>query len=120
MSFLKRKYPFQERGPWIRDCALYSVIVFAILYFLQPFGFSGYSGSKLLASFLFGAVTFLCCLVYETAVSRPLQRRVKPWRVWHQALAVLGLELFHRPYYHGPFHGSFLLPGPAPAAGQFA
>ena len=94
MSFLSRKYPFQERSSWLRDCALYSVIVFVILYFLQPFGFSGYGGNKLLASFLFGAVTFLCYAVYTLLVSSPLQKRVKPWRIWHQGLSVLGLVLF--------------------------
>jgi hypothetical protein len=72
------------------DC----VIVFLILYILQPFGFSQYGGSKLLASLLFGAVTFLCCVVYQLLVSAPLQKRVRPWRIWHQALLVLGLVLF--------------------------
>ena len=94
MSFLGRKYPLQERGPWIRDCVLYCVIVFLILYFLQPFGFSLYGGSKFLASLLFGGVTFCCCVVYQWAVAGPLQKRVKPWRIWHQALTVLGLVLF--------------------------
>jgi len=94
MSFLGRKYPLQERGPWIRDCTLYCVIVFLILYFLQPFGFSMYSGNKLLASLLFGAVTFLCCLLFQWLVSSPLQKRVKPWRIWHEALTDLGLVLF--------------------------
>ena len=93
MSFLSRKYPFQERGPWIRDCALYCVIVFLILYLLQPFGFSNYSGSKLLASLLFGAVTFLCCLLHPWVVDAPMKRRIKTWKVWHQALSVLGLVL---------------------------
>jgi len=94
MSFLSRKYPWQERGPWIRDCALYCAVVFLILFFLQPFGFSMYGGNKLVASLLYGVVTFLCCLVYEWAVSGRLQKRVKPWRIWHQALTVLGLVLF--------------------------
>ena len=94
MSFLSRKYPWQERGPWIRDCVLYCVIVFLILFFLQPFGFSQYGGSKFLASLLFGVVTFCCCTVYQWVVAGPLQKRVKPWRIWHQALTVLGLVLF--------------------------
>ena len=78
MSWFGRKYPFEEKGPWIRDCVLYCVIVFLILYFLQPFGFSQYGGSKLLASVLFGAVTFLCCVVYQLLVCTPLQKRVRP------------------------------------------
>jgi hypothetical protein len=73
---------------------LYCVIVFLILYLLQPFGFSMYSGNKLLVSMLFGAITFLCCLLFQWAVSAPLQKRVKPWKIWHQALTVLGLVLF--------------------------
>ena len=94
MSFLCRKYPFEERGPWMRDCALYCVIVFLILYMLQPFGFSMYSGSKLLASLLFGGITFICCLLFKWIVAAPLQKRVKPWRIWHEALTDLGLVLF--------------------------
>jgi hypothetical protein len=94
MSVLTRKYPFEESGHWIKGCLLSSALVFLILYFLQPFGFSQYSGSKLLASFLFGAVTFLCCGVFHLGVFGPLQKRVKPWKVWHQALTVLAMVLF--------------------------
>ena len=94
MSFLSRKYPFERSGHWVKDCLAYCVIVFLILFFLQPFGFSMYWGSKLFASLLFGAVTFLCCLIFHLAVFGPLQKRVKPWRIWHQALTVLGMVLF--------------------------
>lgn len=94
MSILSRKYPFQLSAHWLRDSAVYCVIVFLILYFLQPFGFSGSEGNKLLLSALFGVLTFLCCAVYGWAVARPLQKRVKPWRIWHQALTVLGMVLF--------------------------
>ena len=94
MSILGRKYPFEQSGHWLRDSAVYCVIVFLILYFLQPFGFSEAEGSKLLLAALFGVLTFLCCAVYGWTVARPLQRRVKPWRIWHQALTVLGMVLF--------------------------
>ena len=94
MSFLARKYPFEERGPWIRDCGLYCAIVFLILYFLQPFGFSMYGGNKFFVSLLFGSVTFFCCLLFQWLVAAPLRKRVKPWRVWHEALTDLGLVLF--------------------------
>ena len=94
MSILSRKYPFQLSAHWLRDSAVYCVIVFLILYFLQPFGFSGSEGNKLLLSALFGVLTFLCCAVYGWAVARPLQKRVNPWRIWHQALTVLGMVLF--------------------------
>ena len=94
MSFLARKYPFEERGPWIRDCGLYCAIVFMILYFLQPFGFSMYGGNKFLASLLFGGVTFFCCLFFQWTVATPLRKRVKPWRIWHEGLTDLGRVLF--------------------------
>ena len=93
MSFLTRKYPFPQSSHWLRDCALYSVIVFLILYLLQPFGFSLYWGSKLLASLLFGAVTFICCLVFSL-VRRALYQIISPWRIWHEVLTVLAMVLF--------------------------
>ena len=63
MSILTRKYPFPQSSHWLRDCSIYCIIVFLILYLLQPFGFSMYQGNKLLVSLLFGAVTFGCCLI---------------------------------------------------------
>ena len=87
MSFLTRKYPFPKSSHWLRDCMVYCVIVFLILYLLQPFGFSMYQGNKLLVSMLFGAVSFACCGLYGLAVS-PLYKRITPWRVWHEALSV--------------------------------
>lgn len=94
MSWLNRKYPFEQSGHWLRDCLCYCLAVALILYVLQPFGFSLYSGNKLLVSLLFGGVTFVCCLLYLWAVEAPLRKRVKSWRIWHQALTVLGLVLF--------------------------
>ncbi len=87
MSFLTRKYPFPKSSHWLRDCMVYCVIVFLILYLLQPFGFSMYRGNKLLVSLLFGAVSFACCGLYGLAVN-PLYKRITPWRVWHEALSV--------------------------------
>ena len=94
MSILSRKYPFKQSGHWLRDSAVYCAVVFLILYFLQPFGFSAYEGNKLLASFLFGAVTFLCCLAFRFLVFIPLQKYVHPWRIWHEVLTVLAMVLF--------------------------
>ena len=94
MSLLNRKYPFPQSRHRIRDCALYCVIVFLILYILQPFGFSLYQGNKLLASLGFGAITFVCCAVFTFAVFLPLSKRVKVWKVWHQELVVLAMVLF--------------------------
>lgn len=116
MSILSRKYPFQQSGHWLRDSAVYCAVVFLILYFLQPFGFSGTEGNKLVLSALFGGMTFLCCAVYGWAIARPLQKRVKPWRIWHQALTVLGMVLFigicnyilFSVYFHYPFFAWWL------------
>ena len=93
MSFLTRKYPFPESSHWLRDCAFYCVIVFLILYLLQPFGFSMYPGNKFLVSLLFGGVTFACCLL-TLFVERPIHQRISPWRIWHEILAVLLMILF--------------------------
>ena len=78
---LTRKYPFPPSSHWLRDCAMYCVIVFLILYLLQPFGFSMYQGNKLLLSLLF-------------FVERPIIQRVSPWRIWHEALSILAMILF--------------------------
>lgn len=94
MFILNRRYPFQQSGHWLRECVVYSVIVFLILYFLQPFGISVYKGNKFLFAVMFGAVTFLCCAVYGYTIEKSLRRWVKPWKIWHQALNVLGLVLF--------------------------
>ena len=93
MSFLTRKYPFAQSSHWLRDCTVYCMIVFLILYLLQPFGFSMYQGNKLLVSLLFGGVTFACCLL-TLFVERPIHQRISPWRIWHEALAVLLMILF--------------------------
>lgn len=93
MSILSRKYPFPISSHWLRDCILYCIIVFLILYLLQPFGFSMYQGNKLLVSLLFGFVTFGCCLLFGQA-ERPMHKYLKPWRIWHEALAILSMILF--------------------------
>ncbi len=93
MSILTRKYPFTSGSHWLRDCMVYFVIVFLIMYLLQPFGFNTYQGNKLLVSLLFGVVAFCCCWVFGFAV-RPLHQRVSPWRVWHEILSVLTVILF--------------------------
>ncbi|MCR4853648.1 MAG: LytTR family transcriptional regulator DNA-binding domain-containing protein [Prevotella sp.] len=92
-NILKRKYPFPENNHWLRDSVMDGVIVFLILYFLQPFGFSMYTGNKLMASLIFGLLTLVCTAVY-LLTTRPLRQHVQPWRVWHQALHIIGLVLF--------------------------
>ena len=93
MSFFTRKYPLPLSHHWLRDNAILCTFVFLILFFLQPFGFNMYHGNKLLVSLLFGFVSFCCCTLYVYAVFKPLLNRVQPWRIWHQALAVMGMLL---------------------------
>ena len=93
-SFLTRTYPFKQSPHWLRDSIVYGVVIWAILFVLQPFGFSMYQGSKFLVAALFGLVTSGCYAVYGLSVVRTLHARVKPWRIWHQAFTVLGLILF--------------------------
>ena len=85
MSVFTRKYPFHASKNWVKEVAIDSFVVFLILYLLQPFGFSLYSGNKLLVAFLFGLATFLCCMVYGYG-SRLVKKRVAVWRIWHQVL----------------------------------
>ena len=93
-SFLTRTYPFKQSPHWLRDSIVYGVVIWAILFVLQPFGFSMYRGSKFLVAALFGLVTSGCYAVYGLSLVRPLHARVKPWRIWHQAFTVLGLISF--------------------------
>ena len=94
MSLLTRKYPFKRSRHWLRDCVVYGVIIWAILYLLQPFGFGLYPGNKFVMAGIFGIITFICCVVYTLLVFNRLPEKVKPWRVWHQACAILGLIVF--------------------------
>ena len=94
ISFLTLSYPFKQSRHLLGDSIAYGVLIWAILYFLQPFGFSLYSGSKCLAAALFGFITTCCYALYGWTVLRTLTRRVRPWRIWHEGCAVLGLILF--------------------------
>ena len=94
MSFLTRTYPFKHSEHWLRDSIAYGVIIWAIFWLLQPFGFSMYSGNKCLVAAIFGLVTSCCYALYGWAVSKRLLQFVKPWRIWHQGCHVLGLIFF--------------------------
>ncbi len=93
-TFLTRIYPFKQSRRWLRDSIVYGVAIWAILYLLQPFGFSMYNGNKCLAAALFGLITLVCYATYGFAVIRPLNQHIRPWRIWHQGCTVLGLILF--------------------------
>ena len=92
MSILSRKYPFKQ-GSWMLEGLRDSAIVFLILYFLQPFGFSSYPGSKFVASLLFAAVTFLVVMVFHLVLLLPLRKRIRTWRIWHEVLSILCMVL---------------------------
>ena len=87
-SLLQRKYPFELNGNPAKEGLMAFAIVFLILFFLQPFGFSEYDGNKFLVSFSFGLVTFVCSLALDTLIVVPLQKRAKTLRIWHQALSL--------------------------------
>ena len=55
-SLFNRTYPFKMSRAWLKDSVVYGIIIWAILYFLQPFGFSMYQGNKFLVSVIFGLV----------------------------------------------------------------
>lgn len=94
MSFLTRKYPFKQSEHWLRDSLIYGAIIWAILYLLQPFGFSMYGGNKCLVAAIFGLVTSCCYAFYNWVVVSRLLHCIKPWRIWHDGCTVLGLILF--------------------------
>ncbi len=94
MSFLTRKYPFKQSKNWLKDGIVYGVAIWAILYFLQPFGFSMYQGNKFLVAAIFGLVTTCCYALYGWAILKPLALRIQPWRIWHDGCTVLGLIFF--------------------------
>lgn len=88
MSILKRKYPFEINDHQVKEGLIAFAIVFLLLFFLQPFGISEYDGNKLLVSLAFGLITFGCCIALESFIVVPLQKHVKTWRIWHQAVTV--------------------------------
>ena len=94
MSFLTRTYPFKQSKHLLRDSIVYGVIIWAMLYILQPFGFSMYQGNKCLLAASFGLITSICYALYVWMISQPLQLRIKPWRIWHKGCEVLGLIVF--------------------------
>ena len=94
MSFLTRTYPFKQSKKWLRDGIVYGLLIWAILWLLQPFGFSMYQGNKCLVAALFGLVTAGCYTLYGWALYKHMLHHLKPWRIWHEGCAVLGLILF--------------------------
>lgn len=94
MSILTRTYPFKQSRHWLKDSIAYGVLIWAILFLLQPFGFSMYQGNKCLVAAVFGLITTCCYALYWWGVISPLVKRVKPWRIWHNGCCTLGLIAF--------------------------
>ena len=88
VSILTRKYPFELNGHPFKEGLVAFAIVFLLLFFLQPFGISEYEGNKFLVCLAFGLVTFVCCLALDYLIVVPLRKKVKTWKIWHQALTV--------------------------------
>ena len=132
MSFLTRTYPFKQSKHWLRDSVLYGIVIWAILYLLQPFGFSAYQGNKCVAAAIFGLVLlcFLwmgshwpfaatnkalaymasCLCHYRTdTLYRCLQFPYGMHRLRYSLLSsvfplVLVLDVYHRHLHYGCFH----------------
>ena len=88
---LNRKYPKEEAT--LKDCLLYAVIVFLVLYLLKPFGLDNMPKGLFLTCLLFGLVTFVAQLVFHFFSNR-VKRLVAVWRVWHECLFIFCLILF--------------------------
>ena len=94
MSILTRTYPFKQSRHWLKDSIAYGVLIWAILFLLQPFGFSMYQGNKCLVAAVFGLITTCCYAMYWWGVISPLVKHIKPWRIWHNGCCTLGLIAF--------------------------
>ena len=94
MSILTRIYPFKQSRHWLKDSIAYGVLIWAILFLLQPFGFSMYQGNKCLVAAVFGLITTCCYALYWWAVISPLVKHLRPWRIWHNGCCTLGLIAF--------------------------
>lgn len=92
-NILFRKFPYNQKGSSLKTSVIATLIVFLVLFLFQPFGLSNYSGSKLSVSLTFGITTFILTFVYCKLVIEQLYKKVKIWRIWHQALVIFFLLL---------------------------
>lgn len=94
MSILQRKYPFPVNEYNIKKILLSAVIVFIILYVMQPFGFNLYKGNKLLVALGFGTITFVSNSFFSYMVMDILNRFVRRWTILSMSMALLSMILF--------------------------
>jgi hypothetical protein len=85
-NWLNKPYPGPESYTTeVKGMLLAGSIVFLILFLFRPFGMGGYSGSALLMTLGFGAVTFIAGSLHN-AVTRLLlkiQKDIESWRIKH-------------------------------------
>lgn len=94
MSFLQRKYPFDGNKYKIRSSVLSALIVFALLYVMQPFGFNLYEGNKMAVAAGFGGITFACHALFAYASEKLLDRFTGRWTILSMGIWLLTMILF--------------------------
>ena len=94
MSLLQRKYPFDAKGYRIRSSVLSAVIVFGLLYVMQPFGFNLYEGNKAAVAAGFGGITFACHALFSFAGAKLSGRFISKWTILSMSIWLLTMILF--------------------------
>ncbi|MFA9372486.1 MAG: LytR/AlgR family response regulator transcription factor [Labilibaculum antarcticum] len=90
MKIINRKYPFSVLD--LKHLLLISIVVSAILYIFQPFGFYSYEKNKMIASLGFGLITLLCLLFMNSFAKKQLHRIFnKKWTILKEILYILFL-----------------------------
>lgn len=99
MNILKNlSRPFPEEGNFkkqLRSFAGVAFFIFAVLYFMRPFGLTGGGKSLLLVTLGFGLVSFVVPLLYYVlfAYVLKIKRNVPGWTLGKWILYMLGLLL---------------------------
>lgn len=94
MFLLQRKYPFDANGYRIRSSVLSAVIVFSLLYVMQPFGFNLYEGNKAAVAAGFGGITFVCHALFSFAGAKLSGRFISKWTILSMSIWLLTMILF--------------------------
>lgn len=92
--FLTRKYPLPQSENWLRDTLFQGVIVFLLLYILQPFGINQYPGNKLLFTLGYGVITSIFNIPIMFILFHWLPKKIDQWKIWHHALSTILMVLY--------------------------